>query len=284
MMKILVTGAKGQLGRALIECSRQTSNKEWVFIDVEELDLTEKDQVDRYIRKIKPTWIINTAAYTKVDQAESDSKRAFKINASAVKTIADAALEVNASLLHISTDFVFDGKKSSPYAETDITAPLSVYGQSKREGEVFAEKSGVPGVIIRTSWLYGSRGENFVETMLRLGKEKKEIGVVSDQIGTPTWADDLAKAIMTIVEDYQKKEMSLFHYSSAGVASWYDFAHAVIEYSGCNCRIKPIKTIEYPLPAQRPTYSVLDTSKIQKEFKIEIPHWRDSLKQYIQSR
>jgi dTDP-4-dehydrorhamnose reductase len=225
--------------------------------------------------------IVNCAAYTAVDQAESDEAAADAINHRAVELLARISKEKQISLIHISTDYVFDGTNCRPYVETDPTNPQGVYGETKRDGEeamlaVNPENS----MIIRTSWVYSSYGANFVKTMLRLGKDRDELGVIFDQVGTPTYARDLAEAILTMIRstEHVTRNTEIYNYSNEGVCSWYDFAKAIFELSGVECSVKPIETKEYPTPAARPHYSLLNKGKIKKEYNVDIPHWRESLK------
>ena len=225
--------------------------------------------------------VINCAAYTAVDKAEEEEQIAQKVNSEGVLNLVDALKKVDGKLIHISTDYVFDGNYSQPYKESDPVSPIGVYGETKRAGELAVLNSSIDSIVIRTSWLYSVYGNNFVKTMLRLGNEKKSIQVVSDQKGTPTFAKDLAKTCLDILSNAGStnisKKGSLYHYSNEGVASWYDFARAIMEISNIDCNIIPIETKDYPTQAIRPLYSVLDKSKITSDFKVTIPHWRDSL-------
>jgi dTDP-4-dehydrorhamnose reductase len=278
-MKILVTGSKGQLGNELRELSGDFPQYRFLFNDVAELDITHESKVEEYFADNKPDVVINCAAYTAVDKAESEEHQAYLINATAVGILARAVAKYKAVLIHISTDYVFDGKGYLPYQEDDITNPVSVYARSKFAGETAVKESACNGVIIRTSWLYSTFGNNFVKTILKYGKERDSLNIVFDQIGTPTYASDLAKAILTILPQAIENEgIEVYHYSNEGVASWYDFAKAITEISGTGCRINPIGTKDYPLPAARPFYSVLDKSRLKEKFGIEIPYWRDSVK------
>jgi len=279
-MKILLTGANGQLGNEIRKLSSQYNTFEFIYTDVEELDITcDKSCLDLF-NNIKPNYLINCAAYTAVDKAETDTATAYKINATAVKNLAEACKVHNTYMIHVSTDYVFDGKSCVPYKETDAVNPNSEYGKSKAEGEKEAllYKN---ALVIRTSWLYSSFGNNFVKTMIKLGKERDSLNVVSDQIGTPTYAKDLANAILTIVA---KTEFvpGIFHYSNEGVCSWYDFACAIMELNNLNCKVNPIETEQYPTPAKRPSYSLLNKNKIKSTYNIEIAHWHESLKEMIE--
>jgi len=273
---ILVTGAKGQLGSEIKHLS-QWHDFDFVFTDIEELDITSRDEIKEFFSSQKFHTVINCAAYTAVDKAEEEEKQADLINHRAAENLAETCAEFQSNLIHISTDFVFDGKTFTPYTEEDKPHPVSVYGKTKWQGEKAVLKQTEQVVIIRTSWLYSSFGKNFVKTILKLAQERDSLNVVYDQIGTPTYARDLAKAIFAILvsEDFLP---GLYHYSNEGAASWYDLAQAVVEIKGISCRIHPIETFEYPTPAQRPPYSILNKAKIKKTFSLEIPHWRTSLK------
>jgi len=276
---ILVTGSNGQLGSELQSISAEYSEYDFFFADRTVLDLENTDAIKKYFDENSYDIIINCAAYTAVDQAESDEKLANKINNQAVEALANAAKENKTSLIHISTDYVFDGKNHRPYSEDDTLSPQGVYGQTKLDGEK-ALLGLNPGksIIIRTSWVYSSFGNNFVKTMLRLGKDRDELGVIFDQVGTPTYAKDLAETILTILPKLSNENVEIFHYSNEGVCSWYDFAKAIFELSEVKCRVNPIETREYPTPAKRPHYSLLNKSKIKNSFDIEIPYWKESLK------
>lgn len=278
-MKAFVTGAKGQLGSDLVPALIAAG------LDVtgfgSELDITDAKALGKAVNSEKPELIVNCAAYTKVDLAEKESGRAFAVNRDGAANVAKAAKETGAKLIHVSTDFVFDGKKTTPYAEDDETSPLGVYGMSKLEGER-AVMEILPGsIIVRTSWLYGKAGANFVKTIIRLAGERETLKIVFDQAGSPTWSKDLANTIAKMAR--HGNASGIFHYSNEGVASWYDFAVSIIEEAaklniGLKCReVEPILTCEYPTPAKRPAYSVLDKKKIKETFNIRIPHWRSSL-------
>ena len=257
-MKILITGSDGQLGRSIQQKISIYPDLFFDFTDIDQLDITNKPSLHNYIETYKPGVIVNCAAYTAVDKAEDDAEAAFLLNAKAVEYLAQIALENNILLIHISTDFVFDGEAKSPYTEEDIAKPTSVYSNSKLEGENAILKIGPNAIIIRTSWLYSEYGHNFAKTILRLAKEKSEIKVVSDQIGTPTYAGDLAVAILNIIGSrYNPKGIEIFHYSNEGFASWYDFANEIVKNEHLLCSVLPIATEEYPLPAKRPKYSVM---------------------------
>lgn len=282
-MKIIVTGSKGQLGRSIQELSSDYPELSFVFTDIEELDICDPEGVDAFFSREQPSVVVNCAAYTAVDKAEKEEKLAENINYRAVVNLASGCKKTGARLLHISTDYLFDGLKSSPYHEKDIVRPHSVYGITKLEGETALLRADIKSIIIRTSWLYSAYGNNFVKTMLRLGKERESLGIVDDQVGTPTYAGDLAGVILKILqktsEDSNRFVPGIYHYSNEGIASWYDFAKAIFEYSPeIKCHVVPIDTASYPLPAARPAYSVLKKSKIKTTFEVEIPYWRESLK------
>jgi dTDP-4-dehydrorhamnose reductase len=281
-MKILITGSNGQLGSELSVLSKNF-NASFIFTDKEELDITNAHATAALITSIKPDFIINAAAYTAVDKAESESETAYLINAKAVENLAAVSKKINAKLIHISTDFVFDGTKNTPYSEDDAPNPLSVYGKSKLQGEQVCLQQNTEAIIIRTSWLYSSFGNNFVKTILRLASEKKELRVVHDQKGTPTYARDLAHAILHICRHEKVKSTSgIFHYSNEGACTWFEFASEIVALSEKDCQVIPIKTHEYPTAAVRPKYSVLDKNKIASTFGLSIPEWKNSLKACLQ--
>jgi dTDP-4-dehydrorhamnose reductase len=282
-VRILVTGANGQLGNEIRELAWEYPGYDFIYTDVEELDITDIHKVKAFFEANQPQVIINCAAYTAVDKAESDEANAFLINATAVENLARSAAEIGALIIHVSTDYVFDGKSFLPIKENEPTNPSSAYGRTKLAGEEAVRQHASKGLIIRTSWLYSAFGNNFIKTMMKYGEERDELNVVFDQVGTPTYARDLAKAMLDIVPlSLEHTGTELFHYSNEGVASWYDFAKTIIAFSGLTCEIKPILTKDYPLPAPRPFFSVLDKSKIKETFKIKIPYWSDSVKACIQ--
>jgi dTDP-4-dehydrorhamnose reductase len=270
------------LGNEIKELSINYPAHKFLFTDVDSLDITSESAVQEYFRKNNPEFVVNCAAYTAVDKAETDAENARLINSDAPGFLAKAAKSSDAGFIHISTDYVFSGEFFLPYNENNPVKPLGVYGQTKLEGEARARLENPKTIIIRTSWLYSSFGNNFVKTMLRLGQEKAKLKVVFDQIGTPTYAGDLANAIFQIAETYKKQSAKyvpgIYHYSNEGVASWYDFALAVFELAGLNCKVLPVLSEEFPTAAKRPHYSVLNKSKIKATFNLEIPHWKDSLK------
>lgn len=275
-MVVLVTGASGQLGQALQALSPRYDALQFYFAGSDEVDITDAENLKAVFNKIKPDYCINTAAYTAVDKAESEPEKAVAVNTEGAQNIAEACKAVGAVLIHISTDFVFDGSKGAPYTEEDATSPQGVYGQTKRDGELLIEQTLKEHYIIRTSWLYSQYGHNFMKTMLRLGRERDLLMVVNDQTGTPTNANDLAEAIFTIILS-DKKAYGTYHYSNGGVATWYDFAEKIFEVNSITINLQPVPTSAYPTPAKRPKYSVLDKSKIKQVFGIEIKDWKDAL-------
>ena len=300
MFNVLVTGSNGQLGSEIKELilvtdglpsvensSKATSSGEgkpslpkthFFFTDKNELDISDVNALKNFVETNGINAIINCAAYTAVDKAESDEQNADKINRLAVKQLAQISKEKNIKLIHVSTDYVFDGENYKPYTEDDATSPNGVYGSSKLEGEkAMQEINPKNSIIIRTSWVYSSYGNNFVKTMLRLGKEKEKLGVIYDQVGTPTYAKDLAKAILEILPNIKNEKVEIYNYSNEGVLSWYDFAKEIMRMAKLTCEVNPIETTQYPTPAKRPHYSLLNKSKIKKEFGIIIPYWKDSL-------
>lgn len=279
MSKILITGANGQLGSEIRTISVLYPHYEFTFSDRETLDLSNLCKMEDYFENKTFDAIINCAAYTAVDKAESEKELADTINHRFVSMLAKITKKQQCKLLHISTDYVFDGLHHRPYIETDPTEPNGVYGQTKRDGEnAILNTSPANTLIIRTSWVYSSFGNNFVKTMLRLGKEKDSLGVIFDQVGTPTYARDLAHVILDILPKINNVSPEIYHYSNEGAASWYDFAKAVFEFSDVACEVHPITTEQYPTPAKRPYYSLLNKSKIKNDFCITIPYWRDSLR------
>jgi len=278
-MKVLVTGADGQLGQDFCDVLRR-QGVEFLAPDLSQMDFLQPESIREGIHAAAPQWVVNCAAYTQVDKAEEDRERAFKINRDAARVLAESAQAAGAAVLHVSTDFVFSGQHGQPYLETDATGPLSVYGQSKQEGEAAVLKACANSIVLRTAWLYGARGQNFVKTMLRLAGERDELRVVNDQIGAPTWTRDLADVMWQLM---RKQQTGLFHYCNDGQASWYEFACAIVEEArmlGYPLKVEqiiPITTSEYPTPASRPAYSVLSSAKIQALLDNPIPHWRQSL-------
>jgi dTDP-4-dehydrorhamnose reductase len=277
MSTIFVTGANGQLGSELQKLSGATGHR-FIFTDIDTLDATNFSALDNFCQSKKIDFIINCAAYTAVDKAESESDKAFLINRDAVKNLAQLANSKNAVFIHISTDYVFDGANNTPYKETEKVNPLSVYGKSKVEGEIEALKYDRT-VVIRTAWLYSSFGNNIVKTILRLSAERDVLKFIFDQTGTPTYAGDLAQAIIQIVDDTEKKGLKpgIYHYTNEGVCSWFDVAWEIVNFTKSNCKIEPIETHEFKTAAQRPQYGVLNKQKIKDNFGIEIPYWKTSL-------
>ncbi len=284
MSRILVIGSAGQLGQELQQTLVPLG--EVVAVDRKTLDLSQVDQIRELVRQIQPEIVINAAAYTAVDQAQKEPETARMINAIAPTILAQEVEKLKALLIHVSTDYVFDGSKNHPYTEDDITNPLSIYGQSKLAGEQGIQENCQSYLILRTAWVYGAYGKsNFVKTMLRLGSDREEVRVVTDQIGTPTWAKDIADAIAQLTSI--KPDPGIYHYTNSGVASWYDFAVAIFEEAKQRGfplkvqRVIPITTSEYPTPAKRPTYSVLSCRKISSVLNTYPPHWREELRQML---
>lgn len=274
---ILVTGSNGQVGSEIKELSKNYSYN-FFFTNRLNIDITSKDSIKSFCQTNNINVIINCAAYTAVDKAETDIENADLINRKAVKNLAVVSKELNIKLIHISTDYVFDGTNHKPYTENDKTNPKSIYGKTKLDGENELIVINPPNsIIIRTSWVYSYYGNNFVKTMLRLGREKEELGVIYDQVGTPTYAKDLAKTILEIIPQIENSKVEIYNYSNEGVLSWYDFAKEIMKMAKLNCKINPIETKDYPTPAKRPYYSLLNKSKIKKEFNIAIPYWKDGL-------
>lgn len=281
-MKILVTGSNGQLGTEMRNVFESEIPNNVIYTDINELDLTDAKAVEHFVLKNEITHIVNCAAYTAVDKAEEDKALCTAVNVDAVKNLATAADVVGAKIIHISTDYVFDGTAHRPYKESDKVNPISQYGATKRTGETALIALLPDSIIIRTGWLYSPYGNNFVKTMLRLGAEKTSLKVVSDQIGTPTYAYDLAKAIYTIICSNQWVE-GIYHFSNEGACSWYDFTKAIHRIAGIStCDVQPIPTEDYPTPANRPSYSILNKSKIKATFGIKIAHWEESLTKCIE--
>jgi dTDP-4-dehydrorhamnose reductase len=284
MAQILITGANGQLGNELRIVSKNYYGYDFVFTDLETLDISDPEQTVDFIAKSKPDWIINCAAYNLVDKAESEPEAALLINGTAVKNITEAIRGTECKFIHISTDYVYEGNGNTPYNENTPVSPLSAYGKSKLAGEKHALLHH-GSMIIRTSWLYSSFGSNFVKTILKHGKEKESLRVVFDQTGTPTYAADLAGAIMNIVSGVIRNQFVLnsgiYNYSNEGVCSWFDFASEIVRLAGLSCKVNPVLTKEYQLAATRPVYSVMDKTRIKETYNLEIPYWRDSLEKCI---
>lgn len=272
-----MTGAAGQLGNELHNVLEQKMPGVTMYTDIKDLDLTDSEAVKKFIIDNEISHVVNCAAYTAVDKAEQEPALCAKINTDAVKNIAEVAADYGVKVIHVSTDYVFDGTAHAPYKESDKVNPISTYGTTKRKGEMVLLSMSPDAVIIRTAWLYSPYGNNFVKTMIRLGSERPELGVVCDQIGTPTYALDLAEAIYTILTARQWVP-GIYHFSDEGVCSWYDFTKAIHRIAGIkSCNVKPIATDDYPTLAARPPYSVLDKTRIKKTYGITIPHWEESL-------
>jgi dTDP-4-dehydrorhamnose reductase len=280
-MNILVTGSNGQLGSEIKDLAASYASFSFFFRDLPELDICNSSQLNIFIKDNNINTVINCAAYTAVDKAEQDSDIAKKVNSEGVLKLVNAVAKVNGKLIHISTDYVFDGNSFLPYQESDEVNPIGVYGNTKRSGELAVINADIDGIVIRTSWLYSAYGNNFVKTMLRLGNEREELGVIFDQVGTPTSASDLAKTCLDILSYNKEAKINckgkLYHFSNEGVASWYDFAVAIMALGNKKCYVRPIQTKDYPTLAKRPQYSVLNKSKIKTDFEIEIAYWRDAL-------
>lgn len=279
MNNILITGADGQLGRSFRDLEANYPEYNFLFTDYKELDITSLQSINSYFRQNKIDYIINCAAYTAVDKAESEPEKSRLLNTIAVSYMAQAAGFFGATMIHISTDYVFDGASVLPIGEDVETSPLGVYGRTKLDGEAFVLGYS-KGIVIRTAWLYSEYGGNFVKTMRRLGAEKEEISVVCDQVGTPTYAGDLAVAIMQIIRQGATK-YGLYHFSNEGACSWAEFATAIMTCSGLKCRVNPITTDLYPTVAERPKYSILNKSKIKSDYNLTIPQWEESLTKMV---
>jgi dTDP-4-dehydrorhamnose reductase len=274
---ILVTGSNGQLGSEIKELS---SNYDYTFFftDRSNIDITNKEDIKNFCESNSINAIINCAAYTAVDKAEEDEVNADLVNRKAVKKLALVSKELNIKLIHISTDYVFDGKAFKPYCEEYQTNPQGVYGKTKLDGEnEMININPINSIIIRTSWVYSFYGNNFVKTMLRLGKERDELGVIFDQVGTPTYAKDLAQTILDILPQINNTKVEIYNYSNEGVLSWYDFAKEIMKMAKIDCTINPIETFQYPTPAKRPHFSILNKKKIKETFNLEVPYWKDGL-------
>lgn len=281
-MKILVTGAYGQLGSELKGIEMQFPNYHFLFTDVDTLDITSETAVESYFNKTQLDFVINCAAYTAVDKAEIEFQIAENVNSLAPKLLGKYSKKVDARLIQVSTDYVFAGDANQPYSESDAVNPQGVYGKTKLQGELNCLNENPDSVVIRTSWLYSEFGNNFVKTMLRLGSERESLNVVFDQVGTPTYAADLAKTILSVIQASEKDSANfipgIYHYSNEGVASWFDFAKTIFEIENIQCNVNPVLSDQFPTPAKRPHFSVLNKSKIRNTFGIEIPYWRDSLR------
>lgn len=287
--KILITGVSGQVGHALSELLNDTDTESVISLSRTELDLSNQDQIRNVIQSIQPDIIINPAAYTAVDKAESEPELAYAINASAPRVLAEEAAKIGARLIHFSTDYVYNGNKSAPYLETDLTEPLSIYGKSKLAGEEAIRHVGLPHLIFRTSWVYGAYGKNFLKTILRLAGEREELRIVADQFGAPTSASSIADTVSNVIKAWHNDTTGVYHLVNAGQTTWHGFASAIVEeYARLHTakgwpplkvqHIKPISTQEFPTPAVRPVNSSLNTKKLTRDFSIQLPDWRDALK------
>ncbi len=276
--KILVTGCDGQLGRSLQDAVNNYPNFEFVFTDIKELDICSQSAVREYLLSQQPQWVINAAAYTNVDKAESETQKALELNATAVGYLAEESKNIEAGFVHISTDYVFRGDEPKALTEEDLPSPISVYGITKLQGEIEAQKN-PRHIILRTSWLYSKYGKNFVKTMMQLSTEKSDVSVVADQWGSPTLADDLVIAIMTAI---QNPTYGIYHFSNEGVATWAMFAEKIMELIGSDCVVKSITSKEFNSEAERPEYSILNKEKFSKTFGVTIPDWEISLENFIE--
>lgn len=287
MTKVLVTGGNGQLGQSIHSIINNHKNIQITFTDVNELNICSLSAIRSFLSKNAFNYIINCAAYTAVDKAEHEKTQATALNADAVKNMAIAAKEYHVKVFQISTDYVFDGKIFKPYSEDDLAIPESHYGQTKLLGEKYMLENQPESIIIRTSWLYSEFGNNFVKTMIKLGQDRDELKIVADQIGSPTYAVDLAEAILSIINKIETESKlftsGIYHYSNEGVCSWYDFTINIHNMSGIDCRVSPIESKEYPTAAPRPFYSVLNKTKIKNTYKVNIPYWRTSLEKCLKN-
>lgn len=282
-MNILVTGCYGQLGSEMRKIADVRNEHHWLFTDIDTLDICDPEAVERCFDLHQIDICINCAAYTAVDRAEDEALLAEKVNVAAPRILAECCLQHQALLIHVSTDYVFDGKGTRPYREDDPTGPTSVYGKTKLDGEKAIQEAGCHYCIVRTAWLYSSTGKNFVKTMLQLAENRDTINVVCDQQGTPTWAYDLAHSLMALIDHYGTHPVQeIFHFTNEGITTWDLFAKAIFEIAGKPCQVNPITTDQYPTKATRPAYSVLDKSKIKETLGIEIPLWKDSLRKCIE--
>ncbi|WEK35689.1 MAG: dTDP-4-dehydrorhamnose reductase [Candidatus Pseudobacter hemicellulosilyticus] len=280
---VLVTGAYGQLGREMETISRTDTDREYILVDRDDLPIQNAAIVEKFFYQYSPAYCVNAAAYTAVDKAETDAEEAYLINGDAVGLLAAACKQHGTKFVHVSTDYVFDGNSPEPYTETAPVNPMNVYGLSKLKGEALCLMKDPDAIIIRTAWVYSEFGNNFVKTMLRLMKERPSLNVVSDQVGAPTYAADLAAMISRIVTGGPEAWLpGIYHYSNQGRISWYDFAVAIRDLAGLDCTVNPISTDQYPTPAKRPSFSLLDTSKIRSSFNCDIPDWKDSLHRCMQ--
>lgn len=280
MKTVLVTGASGQLGNSIQARSGQYPGYDFLFTDVDTLDICDSEAVREFAGAHKVDYILNCAAYTAVDKAEDNEDLCMRINRDAARNLGEAARITGAKVIHVSTDYVFDGTNHIPYVETDPTCPASVYGRTKLAGEQALLETCPDSIVIRTAWLYSEYGNNFVKTMLRLGNEREELRVVFDQVGTPTYAGDLADAMLSILNQAKEGKFipGIYHFSNEGVCSWYDFTVKILQLAGLGCRVVPIESKDYPARANRPHYSVLNKGKIKSVYGLRIPHWEESLR------
>ncbi len=281
-MNILVTGSYGQVGSELHTLVKTFNNFSFVFVDKDDLDITDLIAVESFFSSHSFNYCINCAAYTAVDKAETDVKNARLVNVTGAKNLAIACSKNKVRLVQISTDYVYHNDQNTPFKEDDLTNPQGIYAKTKLDGDLASIKHNKETVVIRTSWVYSSFGNNFVKTMLRLGVEREKLTIIFDQIGSPTYARDLARAILDIIVLNPSEFNGVYHYSNEGVCSWYDFARAIFELKGINCETSPIETADYPTPAQRPHFSLLNKAKIKTTYGLIIPYWRDSLKSCLE--
>lgn len=280
MRTVLVTGGNGQLATCIKDISGSITETQFIYADLPEFNICNKEFVNDFFTKNNIDYCVNCAAYTAVDKAEEDIQTAHKVNVDGVQNLAEACKINNTVFIQISTDFVFDGEATNPYLEIDTTNPISIYGSTKLESETILEQTLSQHFTIRTSWLYSEHGNNFMKTMIRLGSEKDQLSVINDQIGTPTYATDLAEVILKIIES-ERQDYGLYHYSNDGAVSWFDFAKEIFLQENITIDLKPIPTTSYPTPAKRPKYSVLDKTKIIETFQVKISNWKDSLKKAL---
>lgn len=282
---IAVSGANGQVGWELHQLSKSNQLFEFIFLSRNEMNLSDETSIKLFFDQYKVDYFVNAAAYTQVDLAEDETELSTTINSKAVSIISKICFEKNIHFIHFSTDYVFNGEGETPFKETDVANPINFYGQTKLNGEIDSLKNNPNSIIIRTSWVYSSHGKNFVKTMLRLMNEKEEISVVNDQVGCPTFAGNLAEAVLKICSEIERgnKHTGIYHYSNQGIISWFQFASAIKEIKKLDCKLNAISTNEFPTKAKRPKFSALNTQKIQKDFNIEIPFWKDSLKKCLES-
>lgn len=284
MKTLWITGASGQLGQTFRFLSQNNHDFNFIFTDSSRLDLTDSKAVLAFLEKNQIDYCINTMAYTAVDKAESEPEKAYELNAEIPIFLAESCKNFEVKLIHLSTDFVFDGQKNTAYTENDLPNPISIYGKSKRAGEIGILEKNAESMIVRTAWVYSQFGNNFLKTMLRLAETRTELGVVADQVGTPTFAQDLAEGILKLIEIDEKKSIKgIFHYSNEGVASWYDFAQAIFRLAKKQIILKPIRTEAYPTPAKRPIFSLLDKSHWKETTGLPIPHWSESLEKCLKT-